>query len=154
MSSLVKKDLNKLSGEIVTAIKKSTENMSKEIVAQAGKLDIREQILANARALWPVLEAKKSYSISSRTTALMPDMEIVVVGAGTTIYASVIRSCILGSPDRKYVFMRSDYTDSVEKSITKLLELTMVLLEKEFSANFFREQHDTQVDVAGQGHYY
>ncbi|KAK5743617.1 hypothetical protein LTR17_002524 [Elasticomyces elasticus] len=154
MSRMYNTDLNILRNEIVTAIKSSTENVSKEIVAQAGKVDIREQILANARALWPVLEAKKGYSIANRGHGLLPVMEVVVAGTGTTIYASVVRSQVSGTAVGKFCFMRSDDTDSVEKSINKLLELTMVLLYREFEGAFFHEQHDTQLDVAGKGYYF
>ncbi|KAK5730271.1 hypothetical protein LTR15_000205 [Elasticomyces elasticus] len=169
MSPLVKKDLDKLSEEIVASIKKSTENMSKkivtaiedstenlnkEIMAKAGKLNVREQILVNARVLWPVLEAKKGESIASRGRGVLPDMEVVVVGVGNAIFASVVRGNIPGYDACKYIFMRTKDTNSVEKAVQKLLELTMVLLNKEFDTAFFREQHDTQRDVVGKGYYF
>ncbi|KAK5676757.1 hypothetical protein LTS10_010521 [Elasticomyces elasticus] len=138
--------------------------------------DVREQILDNARILWPILEARRCRDGSSANnsvqrvtppmtvviagggnavcTVVLPDMEVVVVGTGTTIFASVVRSNIPGYEVGKYIFMRTDDTDSVEKSITKLLELTMDLLNKEFGGNFYREKHDTQIDVVGKGYYF
>ncbi|KAK3619375.1 hypothetical protein LTR56_024058 [Elasticomyces elasticus] len=152
----------KLGQEIKTAIKIAQEDERKVIVAQAGKheeqeerpLDVREQTLANARALWPVLEAKKPAHVPSRSIKALPEMEVLVVGTGTTIFAAVVRNNLPGCPESKCIFMRSDHTDTVKKSVQMLLELTMVLLNKEFYKTYFREQHDAQIRVEGKGFYY
>ncbi|KAK4893237.1 hypothetical protein LTR27_008358 [Elasticomyces elasticus] len=107
---------------------------------QQPKVDIRAQILDNARILWPMLEMKACMSGARNSLRDLPRMAVVVVGSGTTIYAAVVR--LAPAPrqhDRdeshSYVFMRSVDTDSVEKAVQKLLELTMVVLNQEAGEN-------------------
>ncbi|TKA83095.1 hypothetical protein B0A55_00941 [Friedmanniomyces simplex] len=78
---------------------------------QQPAFNVREQILANARILWPILEGKRKCADgkpnpSPRAT---PQMEVVVHGAGDAVQAAVLRSgmadyCPEVDGIKKYIF--------------------------------------------------
>ncbi|KAK4893240.1 hypothetical protein LTR27_008361 [Elasticomyces elasticus] len=92
--------------------------------------DVRAQILANARVLWPVNAAKTN----SRREPL-PDFSLIVSGRGTTMTAEVLVAPPRTSVEpKKLLFLSSaslGEAETPEKAMRKLLEVTMELLVRE-----------------------
>ncbi|KAK0269094.1 hypothetical protein LTR35_015003 [Friedmanniomyces endolithicus] len=119
MASQVVIDFKSIGEQIVTAIRSSIGDVSKELVAHTANqvkqepqaLDVRAQILGkprhaassipptadittdNARALWPIIDGKRKDQYGqSKNPRPLPGMQIIAVGTGTTIRALVVRS--------------------------------------------------------------
>ncbi|KAK5676753.1 hypothetical protein LTS10_010517 [Elasticomyces elasticus] len=92
--------------------------------------DVRAQILANARVLWPVNAAKTN---SKREP--LPDFSLIVSGRGTAITAEVLVAPPRTSVEpQKLLFLSSaslGEAETPEKAMRKLLEVTMGLLVRE-----------------------
>ncbi|KAK1064863.1 hypothetical protein LTR12_012258 [Friedmanniomyces endolithicus] len=166
MASRVIIDFKSLGEQIVTAMQTSIGNISQAHVAHAAKqvkqeerpLGIREQILDNARVLWPIIDAKRKdrFGAPMRPRPI-PEMQIVVFGRATTIQAWVVRS-EYGQYDKRiysqryHVFLCSNYTDTVDKAQQQLLEITMDMLNEAVLTNMYAT--GSQVVVKGQRAYY
>ncbi|KAK3617583.1 hypothetical protein LTR56_025199 [Elasticomyces elasticus] len=145
----------------------SIEQACNKIVAKLGKqessntaqqaFNVREQILDNARILWPILEAKRCRDGSSANCLVhrvTPPMTVVVAGSGTAVYAAVLRHEHERTGNPSYQFMRSIDTDSAEKAVHMLLDVTMVLMEEEAEELMQIGTYERKVAVAGKGCWY
>ncbi|KAK5743615.1 hypothetical protein LTR17_002522 [Elasticomyces elasticus] len=145
----------------------SIEQACNKIVAKLGNQDadhtlqqgfnVREQILDNARILWPILEAKRCRDGSSANSSVQrvtPPMTVVVGGNGNGVYAVVLRHEHerIGSPS--YRFICSVGTHSAEKAMHMLLDVTMVLIAEEAEELMRIGMSERKVDVAGKGCWY
>lgn len=82
-------------------------------------------------------------------------MTLVVMGEGTTIRAGVVYALYREEDkNRKMIFIQTRDTDSVEKALQILLEMTMVMINKTWTSNFFvATGHESKV-MEGHGIYY
>ncbi|KAK3619377.1 hypothetical protein LTR56_024060 [Elasticomyces elasticus] len=116
--------------------------------------DVREQILDNARILWPILEEKRCLTVSSAHSSVQrvtPSMTVVVAGRYDAIYAVVLRHEHERTGSHNYQFIRSSDTDSAEKAMHMLLNVTMILLDQEVEEIGQIGASERMVDVAGEG---
>ncbi|KAK5737909.1 hypothetical protein LTR17_006349 [Elasticomyces elasticus] len=145
----------------------SVEQACNKIVAKMGSqgadqtlqqgFNVREQILDNARILWPILEEERCSSGSSANTSVQritPSMTVVVVGCGTAVYAAVIRHEHERIGTYNYQYLRTIDTDSAEKAMHLLLDLTMVLLDQKVVEVARMGMSEREVGVAGLGYWY
>ncbi|KAK5730273.1 hypothetical protein LTR15_000207 [Elasticomyces elasticus] len=119
--------------------------------------NVREQILENARILWPILEAKRCRDGSSANSSVhrvTPPMTVVIAGSGTTVFAAVLRHEPETTGSASYQFIRSIDTDSAEQAINILLGVTMVLMEEEAEELMQIGMSERKVAVAGKGCWY
>ncbi|KAK0249633.1 hypothetical protein LTR91_010602 [Friedmanniomyces endolithicus] len=165
MASQVIINFKSIGEQIGTAIRGSIEDVNKELVALTANqmkqepqaLDVRAQILDNARALWPIIDGKRmNYFGQFMPPRVTPAMHIIAVGTGTISRAVVVRGEYntndqpICSP-RLFVFLQSEGTDSVENAQRKLLKMTMLMLHGFMSTNVYIT--GTKVEVNGHGHY-
>ncbi|KAK5703097.1 hypothetical protein LTR97_004046 [Elasticomyces elasticus] len=160
-------DFDSVGERIVTAIKSSFDGISKTIVAQTSKqekqeeraLGVREQILTNAQVLWPIIDVTRRNCNNEpynepRTT---PEMFVIVMGEGTTMSACVVRNGYDFREQpiddaRRRIFLRSIDTTSADKALEKLLEMTMVMLNKSWKGSLLTTGE--QKVMSNHGHYY
>ncbi|KAK0253480.1 hypothetical protein B0A54_04262 [Friedmanniomyces endolithicus] len=158
-------DLKNIGEQIVTAIRSSIEDVSTKLVANTANLvkqepqalDIRAQILDNARALWPIIDGKrKDHFGQFKHPRVTPEMQIIAVGTGTTVRALVIRGEYNPNDQqicsqRHFVFLQTEDTDSIENAQRKLLEMTMLMLNGFLSTNVYII--GAKVEMNGHGLY-
>ncbi|KAK4962572.1 hypothetical protein LTR10_000198 [Elasticomyces elasticus] len=145
----------------------SVEQACNKIVAKLGNQDadhtlqqgfnVREQILDNARILWPILEAKRfrdGSSANSSVQRVTPPMTVVVGGHVNGVYAVVLRHEHERTGSPSYRFIRSVGTHSAEKAMHMLLDVTMVLIAEEAEELMRIGISERKVDVAGKGCWY
>ncbi|KAK3619376.1 hypothetical protein LTR56_024059 [Elasticomyces elasticus] len=168
MASQVVIDSKSIGEQIVAGIVGSIDRVSGDIVSQGDKqakrleerpLDIREQILDNARTLWGMIDSISRQSRSYITGAAprtTPAMVLVVVGEGNAISAGILRQRFdnlsnVRNQQPDIIFMSSMETDTVEKALCMLLELTMAMLNKRADDQMFGEGE--WVEQANGGYY-
>ncbi|TKA64190.1 hypothetical protein B0A55_10416 [Friedmanniomyces simplex] len=146
--------INQACDKMLRRLTKLDETLNKP---QQPALNLREQILANARILWPILEGKRKCADGKPNSSprATPQMEVVVHGAGDAVQAAVLRSgmadyCPEVEGIKKYIFVRSENEDSPEMAIQKLLDLTMVMLRSEvINGGFYKAKGDKSEVVKG-----
>ncbi|KAK5737910.1 hypothetical protein LTR17_006350 [Elasticomyces elasticus] len=168
MASQVVIDFKSIGEQIVAGIMGSIDRVKSDSVPQVDKqakkleerpLDIREQILDNARTLWGMIDSVSRQSRSYFPAAAprsTPAMVLVVVGEGTAISARILRQRFdnlsnVRNQQPDIIFMSSMETDTVEKALRMLLELTMAMLNKRADDQMFGEGE--WVEQASGGYY-
>ncbi|KAF2766679.1 hypothetical protein EJ03DRAFT_367096 [Teratosphaeria nubilosa] len=119
------------------------------IQGRVGTFDLRSQILTNARILWPIVEdLNEDEHAQTRDT---PRFELLVVGKGPLINAEIVWCNRVG---QWIIFIKTNETDSAEKAVDMLLQITMNMLSKHYEDNVFKEEEAERRDVDLLGYYY
>ncbi|EMC96533.1 hypothetical protein BAUCODRAFT_33901 [Baudoinia panamericana UAMH 10762] len=116
--------------------------------------NIREQILANARALWPI--AERQHGSIEHHKSFIPYFELVIYGDLPKIRAEVVwcYNDVDASVGQKFMFLTTPDAGSAEEALSLLLRLCMALISRYRAGFFFYETGTTYRTVGSLGGWY
>ncbi|CZT19782.1 uncharacterized protein RCC_05637 [Ramularia collo-cygni] len=102
------------------------------------RFDIREQALANARVLWPMVEQERIVSGRATSARALPStLEVVITSHGRWCEAAIVHGGEIrnGEVAPQYIFVESQRFGSEREALYAVLTVTQVKLYKMWSEN-------------------